>query len=1645
MIEQSALYLCIGRDVRATLADGRVLAGRLVLLDGQLIRVGTTGEAHSEDIVDLRVTATLQAYHAAHEAGEALLPEGWVVPFTKDDLEQPERDFPFIRLSNYDCMLTGHLYLEQDERNNYGRLVLRDVRVEHAVLSLSCMELRKCWLYETAGQELLLPAKLQPSSSNSAELVDSRGTQVTLPQEDIRGILHFPQAGERIQLSNDAQTTEGIVLSVNETLRDGVALLASVNLLLEDGSVCTMPVTRTTTLLWSGKVVSDAQGNKSVDICGNNRMRFDYSTESMAEGTEFDWVREYSMVWCRLSVSRKKSIATEVQQEQERFTGYGIVVFQPAEGIGFIGPEFMTKNYATAMHCGSMPRGNVAFRKSLLPEDELKSGFLSIVKYTTSMDPDSVPEGEPKPMATKVTIVQQVQLKEYSRILVDSKGNVSKTVLSQEMVSLSLMSPEISPEWVGREGAGTPGILKLFGIPEQPAQLQSCNLMVNAAVFRLASGELRTLSGREIEWFRAFGQVSAFFKKGYGYVNGFYFFHVNDCDEQVTRDHLYQLVEGQKLLVSYALAIRWKDREQVLNAVDVRMLSRNVHTARLVMFRPEEAVVELDSAKYDPSASFHLPQREQLMPCDVPLVEDLNFYKQDQSERLTYPVEYWPVEQNGTTMIHLAGAPQRERVVGVPLVGYLLRAGLGLRGRFSFVYRPEQLDWSNQGEVYEEEQKNGIYLSLEEQNISLDFENGVQYVVNYTVHTNAVGRPNAWVRKILWKGRLSDLCPKPKELKLPEPVQKKMQVDTMDLSSFHSNFPEPGEMFGILTRKANTSGTIGIHYEQNYRSEQLPVLYNSKNEVTFTYHADYNGSTTEALNTKKYAYIVRYIQEGTTTNTKTGVEYPSLKDHSEVLVLHRYLREGAILDVAGDILTIWTPLEIRDKDLNRKLLSEVPLPIAGESVLLAPETTKGNAEYRLCTTDGETLFAAEDNENLGRVADNIEHVWRFGCITDYTVGNKEAVLNGKYRFATSDMEKKLRGIADCRVGWGQLGLLCVFRLDRSRRIAAVARARSNRSFLPWEKALVREVIPEKSRIMVETLRDQATLCFRNTDNPDDQYISAAMRHDNELKDSTVWVRRAVMCWWNADAAEAQLRAEVFEMRAEEQSVSIRYQYQEDGAGTYVAEYRTSRYPLNEPERFQTYLDKECRIRWTLSSENTAKLNAELLEKTLQKTTNAKNPYIEAVNHTLKAGSAIYQDRPERKELWEYLTCQTEEGTEFVPGRCAFVWGTRRAGKTTMMNQIEAQMQDDELLRSRTIFIKWGFFLSVVGGGEAVESGEWEAILYSEILKGIAKIARENLQKKDKELFNFLKVHGLNTKLSEDGSARREFDDFMERFNQCNTGKRPYRIVLVIDEFTGFARTLYMKFQDARSGDQLERADSLKRQMDFIRYLSEKGIVQIFVGHDAMMQAMEKLDAVNLNVQAAKKIVVTSLPPDAARELIRAPMKREFGLDPYDSASGQRVVEQMLDLTGCFPDLLIKLCNEMAELYKASGPEYLRLQENDLKNVVRHYLEKARLTWNSFSYLTEDDGDNLQRDGGADTSIYLRILAEETVSQNARAIPTKMANEVLFRKMGGQEAAEEAMDKLSRRGILRWTAGNEVKITFGLYLEVAKKMMGCADV
>lgn len=128
----------------------------------------------------------------------------------------------------------------------------------------------------------------------------------------------------------------------------------------------------------------------------------------------------------------------------------------------------------------------------------------------------------------------------------------------------------------------------------------------------------------------------------------------------------------------------------------------------------------------------------------------------------------------------------------------------------------------------------------------------------------------------------------------------------------------------------------------------------------------------------------------------------------------------------------------------------------------------------------------------------------------------------------------------------------------------------------------------------------------------------------------------------------------------------------------------------------------------------------------------------------------------------------------------------------MMNQIVQQIMNDKRLSSRTIVVSIGSFLGDVGGEPALESGRWERNLFKWILRGINKAARASA-----ELADFLDNNGLNTELSWSEDVRTDFSDFMERFNECNTGKHPYRIVLIIDEFTGFANTLYLKFQAAK--------------------------------------------------------------------------------------------------------------------------------------------------------------------------------------------------------------------------------------------------------
>lgn len=57
-------------------------------------------------------------------------------------------------------------------------------------------------------------------------------------------------------------------------------------------------------------------------------------------------------------------------------------------------------------------------------------------------------------------------------------------------------------------------------------------------------------------------------------------------------------------------------------------------------------------------------------------------------------------------MVHLADAP--EKAVEEPLLGYL---SWGIPQRYSFIYRPEQMDW-DKGEAYEDEKKTDCIFRL---------------------------------------------------------------------------------------------------------------------------------------------------------------------------------------------------------------------------------------------------------------------------------------------------------------------------------------------------------------------------------------------------------------------------------------------------------------------------------------------------------------------------------------------------------------------------------------------------------------------------------------------------------------------------------------------------------------------------------------------------------------------------------------------------------------------------------------------------------------------------------------------------------------------------------------------------------------------
>ncbi|MCM1441002.1 MAG: ATP-binding protein, partial [Roseburia sp.] len=383
---------------------------------------------------------------------------------------------------------------------------------------------------------------------------------------------------------------------------------------------------------------------------------------------------------------------------------------------------------------------------------------------------------------------------------------------------------------------------------------------------------------------------------------------------------------------------------------------------------------------------------------------------------------------------------------------------------------------------------------------------------------------------------------------------------------------------------------------------------------------------------------------------------------------------------------------------------------------------------------------------------------------------------------------------------------------------------------------------------------------------------------------------------------------------------------------------------------------------------------------------------------------------EKEEIWNYIV---DEDQGLKPGRAIILYGQKKCGKTSLVNQIVKRIQETPATDSQAIIIFFSDISANCGGLE-----HFRLNFYMNILDQF----RYALSDKHPDVEELLYDSGLEfPDLLADGCAPAApalFQRFFREFARLDGGR--HRVVLVMDEFTRLCTDIV---------GALDADPGYKDIPNFIKMLSGMGFIQIVIGHANMVRALSELGIINHTAEFAKRVELTALDEEGARKLVQEPMERSFGrpgrpADIYQSYSGQRAVERLLELSGRSPRLLMKLCNEMFLYYLRSDRS--RIMERDVDKMLEEFLKN--LDVNEFDMLLSEDGDDIGALNGLATFKYLKYAAQVSYHTNNRDCDVDLQCPEL-----SEEENQEVREVLLERRVIS-VRNARIHINAGLFVE-----------
>lgn len=421
----------------------------------------------------------------------------------------------------------------------------------------------------------------------------------------------------------------------------------------------------------------------------------------------------------------------------------------------------------------------------------------------------------------------------------------------------------------------------------------------------------------------------------------------------------------------------------------------------------------------------------------------------------------------------------------------------------------------------------------------------------------------------------------------------------------------------------------------------------------------------------------------------------------------------------------------------------------------------------------------------------------------------------------------------------------------------------------------------------------------------------------------------------------------------------------------------------------------------------------------------ENPYSEG-DDALSAGSNLFFGRnTEKKMIMDLIT--TEGGTRLKPGSAVLVYGQKRCGKSSLIEQIEGDIKESPYLGQEAIILEYSD-ISQLGLLPKIASGDFTATWYR-------VVALDFLDAMPKDMKQELSHRGITEDLFPASCDTVEtairFKRLMTAFQEVDQGK--HCVVLIMDEFTRFTAELYKqckKQNDPRLADQAL----------FITRFKEYPFVQIIIGHDTMVRNLGELGLTNSITDKNSKVKVTALPEKDARDMIREPIDKALGREEhpvYDGKlGGDKAIRALCDLSGRSPYLLTKLCRAMYDYYVAPyrcSVNQTWLNDDDVERVVGSYLEKLSAAPTEFDMLTTEDGDGdtCKRDN---IIRYLETLALMSPDGEER----RVSSDDLCNKLGWPEKQfNEIAELLEARDVIEKNKDG-IRIIAGLYVRHIKE-------